>query len=55
MNKNLPEFDVSMKVVNGKTIPVIKAKAETITREDGSKSVIIHVPTLSLINKSIKK
>ncbi len=51
----LQEFDVTMKIVNGKEIPVIKAKTETIIREDGSRSVIIHAPSLNLINKQKSK
>jgi len=50
----LQEFDVTMKIVNGKEIPVIKAKTETIIKEDGSQHVVIHVPSLNLINKSKK-
>jgi len=31
---------------------VIKVKAEEVTNEDGSKSVVIKAPSLSLINKA---
>lgn len=49
------EFDVEMKVVNGKTIPIIKCKAETVVKEDGTKHTIIHAPTLGLVNKALKR
>lgn len=51
---NLNEFDVTLQVVNGKTIPIVKVKTETVVHPDGRKDVIIHAPTLSLINKKLK-
>ena len=53
--EGLEEFDITMTTVHGKQIPVIKAKTEKIINKDGSESVIIKVPSLNLINKSMKK
>ena len=35
----------------GRKTLVVSATAETITRPDGTKDVIMHVPTLDLVNK----
>ena len=41
-------MEFKAKMVNG--IPQIEAVAEEITNPDGSKSVIIHAPSLSLLS-----
>ena len=47
------EFDASFKTINGKKILVIKAKSEEITKPDGTKDVVITLPSLKLINKAV--
>lgn len=41
-------FQGSMKKINGKDVLVVKAKTETIVREDGTKDVIVHLPVLKM-------
>ena len=45
------EFKARYEEVNGRKVLVVSAKAETIVRPDGSQDVIMHVPTLDLVNK----
>lgn len=35
----------------GRRVLVVSARKEVITKPDGSKDVIMHVPTLDLVNK----
>jgi len=45
------QFTAEMKMIDGKLIPVIKARAEEIRHPDGRVDVIIHAPCLSLMQK----
>lgn len=38
----------------GKKVIVVEAKCETIIHPDGRKDVIVHAPTLQLINKFLE-
>ena len=40
---------------SGRKTLIVSARAETITKPDGSKDVIMHVPTLDLVNKFQEK
>lgn len=48
-------FKAKVKTVNGKKIIVFEPISEEITHPDGRKDVIIHAPSLSLINKFMEE
>lgn len=48
-------FQTEYKIIDGKKTLVIKPQIETKINEDGSKDVIIHAPSLSLINTTIRQ
>ena len=41
--------------LNEQGVPVVKAKCETIKREDGTQDVIVHVPCLQIAAKANKE
>lgn len=44
-------FKARYEVVNGKKILVVECKSEQVVREDGTKDVVIHAPSLAIVNK----
>jgi hypothetical protein len=51
---DLEKFEVTYIEKDGKKVPHIKCRAETIIHPDGRKDVIIHAPTLELVNKELQ-
>jgi hypothetical protein len=51
----MSKFKAEYKMINGKKTLVIYPTVEEIIREDGSKDVVVHAPSLSLINKFNKE
>ena len=47
-------YKAEIKEVNGKKVLVVHVDSEEVVNSDGSKSVIIHGPSLSLVNKTMK-
>ncbi len=51
MNEKPLEFKARKEIVNGKEILIIDPITEEIKHPDGSQDVIVHVPSLELINQ----
>lgn len=49
------KFEAEIREINGKKILIIKSNVEEITYPDGRKDVIVHAPSLSLINKFMEE
>ena len=47
-------FKGRIEIINGKKMIVIDPVVEEIIREDGSKDVVVHAPTLSAIQKAVE-
>lgn len=45
------KFEVSFKTINGKKVPIVKVRVEEKINPDGTKDVVIHAPSLDLLNK----
>ncbi len=53
--EDINNFPASFKMINGKKTLVIKPHIKNVVRPDGSKDVIVTLPTLSMINKFNKE
>lgn len=51
----MKEFTAEYKIINGKKTLVVNCWTEEICNGDGSKSVIVHAPTLEIIQKFKKE
>ena len=45
------EFKARYEIVDGKKMLVVEAQPEIIIRPDGSQDVIMHVPSLDILNE----
>jgi urease gamma subunit len=46
------EFKGRYEVIDGKRVLVVETQAETVVHPDGRKDVIIHAPTLDMMNQA---